>query len=508
MTPSPSGADPVQFTGPARRDVLGLGAAAALGITTFVLPRAALAASPGSQSVRTGFVQVAEFTAPGGTVPADDLYRSFVHGGKIHILDPSATPWRMYVFTSSLDAVEVVTITGPTQNFRWQYDSSGFLVDGDVATIATLRTDSSTDTPYLDVVRLALPLTPTAGSVAATVWSVDLSARIASESQAARSWTVVDSYGVSRTISGSSLTPRFGETTVSSTAWSAYDFSPIGAIVQEAGKLYFRIRVRSAEEFGYSYEYFNTDLQQNRTEDFQFYLGKHELVSIDVASPATRTFTLLSVDLDIGGGSFASGRSFPTEPSTNFSMYGHSVALVRSGDLILFAEDGPRVQAVRIPLATPTAWTSTPSVTLPAALTAAYISEYDRAPASVRIGDRLLIPAEVRLASDSSNHAAVLELNLAQAGTPVIGYVLIAGSPWTRGPIAYDGTTYLYVGCDDENGDFAMARLTATPLAWDATANTELDDFAYHYGYTAQVTATGVLSAGQGAVAAFAFVAP
>ena len=508
MTPSPSGADPVQFTGPARRDVLGLGAAAALGITTFVLPRAALAASPGSQSVRTGFVQVAEFTAPGGTVPAGDLYRSFVHGGKIHILDPSADPWRMYVFTSSLDAVEVVTITGPTSDFVWEYESSGFLVEGDVATIAALRTDYSTDVPYLDVVRLALPLTPTAGSVAATVWSVDLSARIASESQAARSWTFLDSYGDPYTISGSSLTPRFGGTTVSSTAWDAYAFDAIGAIVQEAGKLYFRTRVRSDQEFEYSYTYFNTDLQANRTEDISFYLVKHELVSIDVASPATRAFSLLSVDLDIGGGSFFSGRSTPADPSTNLGVYGHSVALVRSGDLILFADGSPRISAVRIPLADPTAWTSTLSVTLPAALSRATIPDYDIAPASVRIGDRLLVPARVELASDNSNHAAVLELDLAQAGTPCIGYVLIAGSSWTQGPIAYDGTTYLYMGCEDENGDFAVARLTATPLAWDATARTGLDDFSYHYGYTAQVTATGVLSAGQGAVAAFAFVAP
>jgi hypothetical protein len=150
------------------------------------------------------------------------------------------------------------------------------------------------------------------------------------------------------------------------------------------------------------------------------------------------------------------------------------------------------------------------NVSIPAALTRVYVGDSSTGSTGVQLtSDRLLVPAEVRLAADGNYYAAVLGVDLSAASLPVDQYLLIgaAGSYASGSPIALDAT-YVYVGFDNEDGDFAVARLTRSPLALDGTAVTGLDDFGYHYGYTMQPTGSGVLTAGFGdaPVATFAFV--
>lgn len=493
-----------------RRSMLNASAAAALGVTVLALPSAATAASPGagSNSVRTGFVQVREFTAPGGTAPSDDIYRSFVHGGKIHLLDSEA-PWNMYVLTSSLDAVEVISITGVESSNAWGRDSSDFLVVGDVAYISAIREDDQSAF-HLDIVRLALPLVAVEGEVAATVWSVGLSSRLVTQDVSSRSWSFTDAGGVTRTVSGASLTPYLDDVPVGTVQWGYPNgFPPIGRMVHDSGKLVVLLSYRTYDEYQTTYEYFDSAIQANRNESVFFQLEKYELLSVDTTNSATRVFTELNIDFnDTGGSSF---RSLQVNISTNIDMYGVSNALVRSGTAIFLRQGFPSIRAVRVPLADPTTWTSVANAALPAALTRAQISDYDNAPGAVRVSDdRLLLAARVRLTADSNFHAAVIGIDLSQADLPVDEYVLIgAAGSYSSGPMAADAT-YLYVGLEDENRDFAVARVTRSPLALDGTAVTKLDGFLVHYAYTAQPTASGVLMAGSGLapVAAFAFVAP
>ena len=493
-----------------RRSVLNASAAAALGVTVLALPSAASAASPGaeSNSVRTGFVQVREFTAPGGTAPSDDLYRSFTHGGKIHLLD-SAAPWNMYVFASSLDAVEVISITGVEQSYNWASDSSDFLVVGDVAYISAIREDDQSAF-HLDIVRLALPLVAVEGEVAATVWSVGLSSRLVTQDVSSRSWSFTDAGGVTRTVSGASLTPYLGGDPVDTVQWGHPNSPPpIGRMVLDSGKLYFMLSYRTMDEYTTTYQYLDPATSTDRNESIHFRLEKYELLSVDTTNPATRVFTEMNIDFSSSGSS--SFRSTQVNISTNIDMYGVGEALVRSGTAIFLGEGFPSIRALRVPLADPTTWSLVANLALPAALTQASIADYVTAPGGVRVSaDRLLLAAEVRLSANSNYHAAVIGIDLTEADLPVDEYVLIgAADSYSDGPMTADAT-YLYVGLWNEDGVFAVARVTRSPLALDGTATTGLDDFVEHYGYTAQPSASGVLMAGSGTapVAAFAFVAP
>lgn len=494
-----------------RRSMLNASAATALGVTVLALPSAATAASPGaeSNSVRTGFVQVREFTAPGGTAPSDDIYRSFVHGGKIHLLDSEA-PWNMYVFTSGLDAVEVISITGVPLNFNWFYASSDFVVVGDIAYISALRNDGTAF--HLDILLLQLPLTAVDGEIASVGTSIDLTSRLTTQDLSSRSWSFTDAGGETRTVSGASLTPSQGGDPVDTVQW-AYpnDTPPIGRMVHDSGKLYFLLLYQTQDIYSTTYQYFDPDFEggTNRNETIFFALEKYEFLSVDTADPASRIFTELDIDL-YGQGS-ASSRSTQVNVATNINMYGVSEAFVRSGTAILLRANSLSIRALRVPLADPTTWNVVANLALPGALTQASIPEVDVAPAAVRVSaDRLLLAARVRLTADSNFHAAVIGIDLSQADLPVDEYVLIgAAGSVSRGPMAADAT-YLYVGLEDANGDFAVARVTRSPLALDGTAATGLDGFLVHYAYTAQPTASGVLMAGTGSapVAAFAFVAP
>lgn len=498
---------------PDRRTVLTAGAAAALGITVMTLPAAAAATSVGSQAVRTGFVQVGEFVEPGGTAVGGDLTRSFVHGGLIHLFDPYA-PWRLYVITSGLDAVQVVSITGVPDSSTWPYDSSQFLVVGDFAYIAATRVagDWPDQVAHLDTVRLSLPLAPVGGEVAATVWSVDLSSRMGAEDMTGRSWSFTDAGGVTRTVDGGSLTVQYsGGPTTSTVTWDAAFPYQLGRIAHDGTNLDYVLSYRTADEYETTYQYTDGG-GVTRNESVFFRLQKWELLRVSTSNPATRTFSTLNIDLSYSGGSTFSPRSLVVDMITpQVDLYSAFAALVRSGTLILLMSGTTSMDALRIPLSAPSTWSVVRDVALPAGLTRVWVPSTDDGEAAAQLSaDRLLIPAEVQLASDASYRAAVLQMDLTQTSLPVDDHVLLAGSgSYSSGPVALDAT-YAYVGLWDTDGRFAVARLTRSPLALDSVASTELDGFAEHYAYTAQPTASGVLMAGSGSapVATFAFVAP
>lgn len=467
-----------------RRSVLSASAAAALGVTVMALPMAAAAASAEGQSVRTGFVQIGEYVAPGGVAPAYDLTRSFSHGGKIHLLDVYG-PWRMYVFTSSLDAVEVVNVTGVPAGGNWDYPTD-FIVDGDYAYIAAGGGGFDEPEAFIDVMRLSLPLAPVAGAVTATVWSIPLNPQRGPQDLSARTWNYTDGEGTARTLTGPS-----------SVSWGRYIYLLERAALA-SGTLRLLVKYAS-QEFS---------IGGVPGSPLFYFLEKTELLSLSSISGAgapTTSFAEVAIDLDFDGWS---GGLKPTEPTSNLVFSSPFAAVVRSGDLLLFADDQPSLAVLRIPLAMPSSWTKV-RLDLPSGLTRVDGPRSDYAPSSFLVGtDRLVIAGEARL--DGTDRAAVMSIDLTPT-PPVIDEHLIIGaigsSSW--GTIVADAT-YFYVGLWNPDGAYAVARVTRSPLALDGTAVTELDGFLEHYAYTAQPTATGVMTAGSGdaPIATFAFVAP
>jgi len=495
-----------------RRGVLSVSAAAALGVTVMALPTAAAAVSPGGSSTqRTGFVQVGEFRTLDGVAPVATINRSFVHGGLIHLLDAprddeaAEAPWRIYILTSSLDAVQAVTVTGIPGGARWNDQSTDFLVVGNVAYIAAIRPPGTT--ANLDTVVLNLPLVPDEGEVSATVWTVDLATRLAAQDLSARSWTFTDAGGVTRTVSGNALIPRFASEPVATVAWNIR--SHIGRLVHDSGTLHHVISYRSQEEFEISYTY--DDGGTTRQESVTFDFIKWDHLSVSTANPATRAFTELEIDLNNTGGGTFRDDLVVNHTSTRIAVRAAFAGLVRSGTALLVSRFGTTsLDVLKVPLATPSDWSVVRNVSIPAELTRIRVGESFTGSAAVQItADRLLVPADVRLAADGSDYAAVVGVDLSSATLPVDQYLLIGapGSNARERPIALD-STYVYVGFRNEAGVFAVARLTRSPLAIDGTAVTGLDDFGSHLGSTMQPTASGVLTAGSSVapVATFAFV--
>lgn len=468
-----------------RRSVLSVSAAAALGVTVMALPAAAAAVSPGGQSVRTGFVQVGEYEEPGGVAPSYDLTRSFSHGGKIHLLDYDA-PWRMYVFTSSLDAVAVVNVTSVPVGGDWQYPTD-FIVAGDYAYIAATRGRFDTDV-FIDVVRLSLPLAPVDGAVAATVWSIPLNPQQGPQDLSGRTWAYTDGEGTGRTLTGPS-----------SVSWGA-NVVLLERAALASGTL--RLIVR------YSSPGFTVDGVPGSP--LYYVLEKTELLtlsSISGAGAPTTSFAEVAIDLVFDGWS---GGLRPTEPTSNLVLYGAFTAVVRGGDLLLFADDFPSIAVFRIPLEEPTSWTVVRGLALPSGLNSVSGPNSDYAPSSILVGtDRLVTAGQVEQ-TDGTYRAAVMSIDLTQTPPVIDEHLLIGGSgSYSWGTIVADAT-YFYVGLWNEDNLYAVARVTRSPLALDGTAVTGLDGFLEHYAYTAQPTATGVMTAGSGLapIATFAFVEP
>ena len=160
---------------PDRRTVLSGGSAAALGIGSFLLPSAAMAASPGTSGAGVfGQLGTDITAATTGLAAGATLRRSFAHGGKRYFLD--TTNYTLFQFSSAGSWEQTVTISNPPSGQEAAQPSS-FLVHGDAAYLAMTRNVdvSGTPTPHLSVLRLALPLAPDGnGAVAVTYRDLDL----------------------------------------------------------------------------------------------------------------------------------------------------------------------------------------------------------------------------------------------------------------------------------------------------------------------------------------------
>lgn len=499
MNPLPDSAagDPRRSARPvSRRTVLGASTAASLGVTTTILPLAAVATSVAV--ARSGFIQTEEFTATElGTLPGDDIERSFSHGGKQYFLDiPS---WRVYEFDTAL-ATRIITLTG-VPDANWS-TASNLVLEGDAAFILAANNDGD----GLVAVRLDLPFAST--SVAATTQAIDLSGRFGTKELSGESWTLTHD-GSPFTVSGSDLldpgvsplTPGW-PTGASKTAYnfSGVGFSPV--LVHDGTNLRGLYRIPLSDPDGDPYYL----VQASPRIYWTITASAAELITIPPSLSGTATFAAIHLSLDVNG---ASGSSIPTDPADNIPFLMRN-AVHRSGELIALSSGRETELALQVPLSAPATRTRVGGITLPTGLTGFSVATGG---GQIVDGDDLYLPADVDVVESGTpvTRAGVIRVDLSQAGLPVTAFGVVPGSDYAAPSLAMDGT-YFYVGYYEPDAPYlyGVARLDRTTLAWDASAVVELTNSSDHYGYVSEAGASAVISAGGGTApfTAYAFVAP
>jgi len=159
---------------PDRRTVLSGTSAAALGLSTLMLPSAAAAVSAGGQGAAGVFGQLGTDITSTTTGIAGNatVRRSFSHDGKRYFLD--LENYQLLQFGSAGEFDQLITITNPPSGQRSKTPSS-FLVHADAAYLAMTRNVdvSGTATPHLSVMKIDLS-TALGASVTVTYWDLDL----------------------------------------------------------------------------------------------------------------------------------------------------------------------------------------------------------------------------------------------------------------------------------------------------------------------------------------------
>jgi hypothetical protein len=395
---------------PDRRTVLAGASATALGVSTMLLPSAAAALSPGTQSAPGVFGQLgADITSTTTGIAGNaKVERSFAHGGKRYFLDTAN--YQLLQFSAAGAFEQLITLTNPPSGQR-ATDPSSFLVHGDATYLAMTRNldVGGTPTPHLSVMRVDLS-TPLGTTVTPTYWNLDL--------LASGVWGT-------RTLSGTAY-----PNVVSGGNWGGAGVSAL--TVDTAGTLRCVMNLRSDE------------------------VSSARAHFIDLFNvPSDFSTTPSPVNL------YASTTSWPLRASR--------ANAVTVGEYAIFFHDSQNTfpnptPALRVP-ASPANWSLLPSP-LPSGYTS--LDNYSNEDRSMVVVDGALWAMADYYTSSASGAAAVrfdLAAASVTAGTdpslPITAVVVIPASRWTTDAIATDGSN-LYVTFNATGDKDSVARILLT----------------------------------------------
>jgi len=459
-------------TGIDRRTVLGGASAAALGISSLLLPRAAAAVSPGGAGTGT-FTQTAALTSATLGTASTQVLRSFSWGTSRFFCTRDTDGMLKDLIEFSATGARLQTIPIPTPPTRSLDENriTPFIVVGDAAYAAFTQTISSV--PYLRVMKLALSTSSETGPTSVTTSYLDVNLSSAG----------LGLWGV-RTFGGASYT---GVT-------SGNIGDPVSALVDRGdGALHCLMNNRGVDAL-----------------DSNFHFLDHIRIPLDGSAPTTMNLAAGAAESEFDDPGPERDIGWPIQSSIHHAVAVQSASpthaiffdlrMYESGSALLVDLSASPVSSeiIDVEFASDAFNPTISSVTS--------FDVYSRDRSIVRVGSDLWVGAGTL---NSSAAAVRFDLSTVVASKKLraTAGVLIPGSSDGKGlpSVATDGT-FLYLVFEPSNSNWSVAKVQFATPSWLGSAPLGVSPFPAIDPFTIQATTTGALVGGSSATAPIAAV--